>query len=98
MIRHGYAGCAQCHFDPSGGGMLNEFGYGAAADVLASQYGGAEVTDAKPFFGLWTNPSWLLAGGSFRDMLLFMKPNGASFSSQNVLMQADLPRRRDGRA
>jgi hypothetical protein len=90
MIRHGYAGCAQCHFDPSGAGMLNEFGYGAAADLLASQYGSAEVTDAKPFFGLWTNPAWLLAGGSFRDMLLFMKPNGASFSSQNVLMQADL--------
>ena len=34
--------------------MLNEFGYGAAADLLASQYGSAEVTDAKPFFGIWT--------------------------------------------
>jgi len=90
MIRHGYPGCAQCHFDPSGGGLLNDFGLGAAGDLLASHYGSGEPTDAKPFFGLWTNPSWLLAGGSFRDMLLFMKPDGASFSSQNVLMQADL--------
>ncbi len=90
MIRHGFAGCAQCHFDPSGGGLLNDFGYAAAGDFLASHYGSGETSDAKPFFGLWTNPPWLLASGSFRDMLLFMKPDGASFSSQNVLMQADL--------
>ena len=90
MIRHGYPGCAECHFDPSGGGLLNDFGLGAAGDLLASHYGSGETTDAKPFFGLWTNPPWLLTGGSFRDMLLFMKPDGAPFSSQNVLMQADL--------
>jgi hypothetical protein len=89
MIRHGFAGCAQCHFDPSGGGLLNAFGLGAAADTLRSHYG-SEPPDAKPFFGLWTNPPWLLAGGSFRDMVLFMKPDGAATSSQNVLMQADL--------
>ena len=89
MIRHGFSGCAQCHLDPSGGGLLNDFGLGAAADSLRSHYG-SEPPDAKPFFGLWTNPSWLLAGGSFRDMLLFMKPDGAPSSSQNVLMQADL--------
>ena len=90
MIRHGFAGCAQCHFDPSGGGLLNDFGLGAASDLLASHYGSGETTDAKPFFGLWTNPSWLLAGGSFRDMVLMMKPDGAAWSTQNILMQADL--------
>ena len=36
------------------------------------------------------DPRWLLASGSFRDLLLFMKPNGAPFSSQNIIMQADL--------
>jgi hypothetical protein len=90
MIRHGFAGCAQCHFDPSGGGLLNDFGYGAAGDYLASHYGSGEASDAQPFFGLWTNPKWLLASAAFRDMLLFSKPNGASYSSQNILMQADI--------
>jgi hypothetical protein len=89
MIRQGFAGCAQCHLDPSGGGLLNDFGLAAAADTLRSHYGG-EPPDAKPFFGLWTNPPWLLAGGSFRDMLLFMKTDGAATSRQNILMQADL--------
>jgi hypothetical protein len=89
MIRHGFAGCAQCHLDPSGGGLLNDFGLSAATDTLRSQYGG-EPFEAKPFLGLWKNPSWLLAGGSFRDMVLFMKPDGAASSHQNILMQADL--------
>jgi hypothetical protein len=89
MIRHGFTGCAQCHFDPTGGGLLNDFGLGAAADLLRSHYG-SEPPDARPFFGLFTTPPWLLTGGSFRDMLLYMKSDGAPWSSQNVLMQADL--------
>jgi hypothetical protein len=42
MIRHGFSGCAQCHLDPSGGGLLNDFGLGAASDLLRSHYGSAE--------------------------------------------------------
>jgi hypothetical protein len=72
MIRHGFSGCAACHLDPSGGGLLNDFGLGEAADVLRSHYG-SEPPDVQPFFGWWTNPSWLLTGGGFRDMVLVMK-------------------------
>ena len=89
MIRHGFSGCAACHLDPSGGGLLNEFGLGEAADLLRSHYG-SDPAAVQPFFGLWTNPSWLLTGGSFRDMVLFMKTDGAPLSHQNILMQADL--------
>ena len=39
MIGHGYAGCAICHLDPSGAGLLNEFGREEAADTLRSHYG-----------------------------------------------------------
>jgi hypothetical protein len=89
MIRHGFSGCAACHFDPSGGGLLNEFGLGEAADLLRSHYG-SEPPDVQPFFGWWTNPSWLLTGGSFRDMILVMKAGDAAVTQQNILMQADL--------
>ena len=26
MIHHGYTNCAQCHVDPSGGGVLTDYG------------------------------------------------------------------------
>jgi hypothetical protein len=89
MIRHGYTGCATCHVDPSGAGLLNEFGRGEAADTLRSHYG-SDPPAVEPFFGLWKNPDWLLTGGSFRDMILFTKTDGAPLTQQNILMQADL--------
>ena len=89
MIGHGYAGCATCHLDPSGAGLLNEFGREEAADTLRSHYG-SDPAPVEPFFGLWKNPDWLLTGGSFRDGLFFMKAGTAPYSQQNILMQADL--------
>ena len=89
MIRHGYTGCATCHIDPSGAGLLNEFGRGEAADTLRSHYG-SDPPPVEPFFGIWKNPDWLLTGGSFRDMILFTKVDGAPRTQQNILMQADL--------
>ena len=89
MIRNGYSGCASCHLDPSGGGLLNEFGRSEASDSLRSHYG-SEPPPVEPVFGLWKNPDWLLIGGSFRGMSLFMKTDGASFMNSNILMQADL--------
>jgi hypothetical protein len=89
MISHGYAGCATCHLDPSGAGLLNEFGREEAADTLRSHYG-SDPAPVEPFFGLWKNPDWLLTGGSFRDGLFFMKAGSAPYAQQNILMQADL--------
>jgi hypothetical protein len=89
MIGHGYAGCATCHLDPSGAGLLNEFGREEAADTLRSHYGN-DPPPVEPFFGLWKNPDWLLTGGSFRDGLFFMKVGTAPYARQNILMQADL--------
>jgi hypothetical protein len=89
MIGHGYSGCASCHLDPSGAGLLNEFGREEAADTLRSHYG-SDPPPVEPFFGLWKNPDWLLTGGSFRDGLFFMKAGSTPYSRQNILMQADL--------
>ncbi|HXI57423.1 MAG TPA: hypothetical protein VNO55_15255, partial [Polyangia bacterium] len=89
MIGHGYSGCASCHVDPSGGGLLNEFGRGEAADSLRSHYG-SEPSPVQPFFGVFQNPDWLLTGGSIRYMGLFMKTDGAPLMNSLILMQADL--------
>ena len=88
MIRHGYSGCAVCHEDPSGGGLLNDFGLQEAADSLRSHYG-SDPPAVQRFFGLPT-PAWLLLGGSFRAMDLETKTDGAPYANSLILMQADL--------
>jgi hypothetical protein len=70
MLRHGYTGCATCHVDPSGQGLLTEYGRAQSELVLSTRYGAApdqepgRIKDA--FFGLPT-PDWLTAGGWGRD-------------------------------
>ena len=88
MIGHGYAGCASCHADPSGGGLLNSFGREEAADSLRSHYG-SEPGPVEPNLGLVANPDWLQTGASFRELGLLMKTDGAPFMTSTILMQAD---------
>ncbi len=72
MIRHDYTGCAVCHVDPSGAGLLTD--YGRAQNVLLMQmnYGnpfkpGDEVPSYAGFaFGAVPMPDWLLAQVTFR--------------------------------
>jgi hypothetical protein len=36
MVRHHYVNCNSCHASPSGGGLLNEYGRGMAAEILST--------------------------------------------------------------
>lgn len=38
MISHGYTGCGECHIDPSGGGVLREYGRGQAEILLRTPW------------------------------------------------------------
>jgi hypothetical protein len=71
MIKHDYTGCGVCHVDPSGAGLLTD--YGRAQDVLLMQmhYGTPPKGDEAPSyanfaFGLIPMPDWLLAQVTFR--------------------------------
>jgi hypothetical protein len=70
MIRHDYTGCAVCHVDPSGAGLLTD--YGRAQNVLLMQMfptppKGDEVPKYAGFaFGVVPMPDWLLAQVTFR--------------------------------
>jgi len=89
MISRGYPGCASCHFDPSGAGLLNDFGRSEAAESLRSRDPG-ERPDVSANGGLFGNPDWLLTGGAFRTMAISTKMDGGPWSNSFVLMQADL--------
>lgn len=95
MIRHEYGGCAVCHADPSGGGLLT--GYGRAqSDALLSQRWGrgstGEVSKGSAF--LWNAfgdlPESVLLGAHLRTLFGTTKLGTAPAQGVGSLMQADL--------
>ena len=95
MIRHEYAGCNMCHADPSGGGLLTEYGRAQSEVLLRTHYGfeGAkeEPGNAGEFlFGAVKLPESVLLGGDFRVMQLHMEVPGSPATDQLIWMQADM--------
>lgn len=93
MIRHQYTGCAPCHADPSGGGLLTEYGRGQGEILLRTPYGEKVEEPGKAggfLWGAFTPPDWLLLGGSARAMMVVTKPGGGPSDTRFVQMQTDL--------
>jgi hypothetical protein len=92
MIRHEYTACVPCHADPSGGGLLTEYGRAQGETLLRTHYGAApeEAGRAAEFlFGAVNLPDWLLLGGDAREAALYVKPQGQPAITDIFLMQAD---------
>jgi len=70
MIRHGYSGCGVCHVDPSGAGLLTDYGRAQADLLMATRWSGDKAEEASPTadfgFGLFKLPDWLFLGFSYR--------------------------------
>jgi hypothetical protein len=94
MIRHEYAGCATCHVDPSGGGVLTQYGAAQGDLLLRTRYGASADADESPAAGfLWgavQPPAWFLPSGSLRTLALDSKTGSAPFTRDFIIMQADL--------
>jgi hypothetical protein len=78
--------CSQCHYSPSGGGLLTSWGRDESADTI-SAFGG----DGAFLNGLVPLPSWLGLGGDFRLAALSNDVGNAS-GPENVVfpMQLDI--------
>jgi hypothetical protein len=93
MLRHGYTGCATCHLDPSGSGILTPYGRVVGELAMRSRYGedpeepgpGAEF-----LFGLVPLPAEVMLGGDARYIGMINKTEGAEISYNWFLMQADV--------
>jgi len=104
MIRHGHDGCAQCHLDPSGSGLLTSYGREQGDEELPMRYGASGTGDESraggPLWGLVRTPDWLLVGAGLRGAILDTKVGGAppgppgspsgQWTASLILMQADL--------
>ncbi|HEY1334697.1 MAG TPA: hypothetical protein VGF31_10610, partial [Myxococcaceae bacterium] len=73
MIQHGYTNCSTCHVEPSGFGLLTEYGRAQAQIVLPTLWG-KKPEDVEPFngivYGAVPLPSWLNVGLSLRGAVL----------------------------
>ncbi len=94
MIRHEYQGCVPCHADPSGAGLLTEYGRAMGENIMRTRYGSKPADDlpvyAKSFFGIPT-PDWLLIGGSLRGALQFLTTPGPGFVNPKSGCQSGTP-------
>ena len=72
MIKHGYASCGACHADPSGGGLLTEYGRAQSEILMRMPYGASQEQEPKYagfLFGVVDLPKWLLASVSYRGAM-----------------------------
>ena len=102
MIRHEYTGCAICHGDPTGGGVLTAYGRAQGDLLLRTRYrtpkpgeeAGEPSSTSGFLWGAFEPPEWLLAGGSFRAATLVTKVLGQEPAQpvdvRFIQMQADL--------
>jgi hypothetical protein len=93
MIRNDYTGCNQCHADPSGGGLLTQYGRAQSDFLLRMRYGAPESYEpprsAEFLFGLMKLPDTLLLGGDVRFARVAKRVNGQD-DARIFFMQADL--------
>lgn len=86
MVQHGYTACAQCHVDPSGAGVLTDYGRGQAEILLRTHYAKEQGDPAKISqfgFGAIPLPDALQLQVDVRGMLI------PAPTVRPILMQAD---------
>jgi hypothetical protein len=93
MIRHGYGACATCHLDPSGSGILTDYGRVMGELFLRTRYRG-EPEDPGPtaqfLWGTAQLPEGLSMGGDLRLLAMRRKREAAEVQRKFIYMQADL--------
>ena len=93
MMRHEYTSCTPCHTDPSGSGLLTEYGRAQGDGLLRMRWGTPpdEPPPSAGFaWGLVRPPEWLVLGGGVRAMGMRSQSGSAPAFVDLILMQADL--------
>jgi len=94
MIRHEYAGCATCHTDPSGSGVLTAYGR-AQSELLLSSFQVPHEPDeassfSQPLLGLVKTPDWLTVQAWVRNGYIWNMSDGKLVDDRFLQMRADV--------
>lgn len=96
FIGHGYTSCLNCHFNPFGGGQLNDYGRVVSATAISS---GAlypesvkeeQVAYMSGFLFRKPKQNFLRTQVNYRGFQLYRNPNGANEKKTWLTMQADV--------
>jgi hypothetical protein len=96
FIGHGYQSCMNCHFNPLGGGQLNDYGRAVSATLISSRmfypktWSEEKIADTSGF--LFRNPKqdWLRLQANYRGFSLVTNPGSAkNENKQWITMQRD---------
>jgi len=95
MIRHDYKACNTCHADPSGSGLLTQYGRGME-ETLTRSYFGKHTGEEDPgklgnfMFGAVDLPDWLLLQADVRGLNVIRPPDAYRFWLMQANAQAQI--------
>ncbi len=94
-VNHGYTTCASCHADPSGGGLVTEYGRAQGEIFIRTPWEerGSEWEPGKAAdfaFGAVDLPEWLITGATIRGGAARLDTPSTDPSVFPIVMQADL--------
>lgn len=95
FIGYKYAACLTCHYNGHGNGAINDYGRALWSAEIAGRLWSGKKTDeqlaeSSGFLGKTELPWWLRPGIKARYLNYRTNPGGASSTSRNIFMQADV--------
>ena len=97
FIGHGYTTCLPCHYSPTGGGALNDYGRALFAVEIAqkpfwmSKASDEKLSENSGFLGPVKLPFWIRPGIKYRRLFLQVNPGSKGTSAKaDYPMQLDL--------
>src|SRR5690606_23764750 len=93
FIGHGYTSCINCHFNPSGGGMLNDYGRAVSATTISSRIFNEKTDEEKLAYTsgfLFRKPKqeFFRTQVNYRGFQLVRNPGSKVESKEWINMQA----------
>lgn len=95
FIGHGYTSCLNCHFNPTGGGPLNDYGRVVSATLISSNafYPASmteeQVAHTSGFLFRKPKQDWLRTQVNYRGFQLVNHPGGRKETKRWINMQLD---------
>lgn len=95
FIGHGYTSCLTCHFSPTGGGALNDYGRALYAVEVSRKPFWSDKTDDQlgeeaGFLGKKPLPYWIRPGIKYRRLVQEINPGSSNKIEGDYRMQLDL--------